>query len=302
MEDVQYQHFKLKCRKNEKESYAIWIVQSTGCVVLQKTTQKKYECYLNVLAKTGITMTQFSSSFNPIFAHKVFLNEYAVQLYTIRGLRKSNYAAYRETEKTIQLEAINQNCTKISIYEYDSGTLIQSMYYQMKLDMQHVAYHQYTLSKNSTRIVSTTPFAFFRMVVDVSVLLLLARLEATVPFHTEYLYNIYYISLYVTQCDENSPGMVLVLSAKVIYTGNPWYRDTYKFLDPAIILPIIKIPCSYLDINLYYLVEEATTCIVNIDYRYYPLAMSTKPNIVYQDRDACTFVVSEYVLNRTQCI
>ena len=293
MQLVQYQHFQLECRKTEKDIYVIWIAQYTGCVVLQKTTQQEYMCFLNVLVESRITEAQISTSFNPIFAHTPFRNDYSIQLYTIRGLHMGRYTVYRETT---YLEDSKWNCTKISIFEYDSGALIQSMFYQIKLDMQPATYHQYTLSKNVTYIVSTATFAFFRMIVFASERMfnLMVRLEAKDLFHADHarFYNIHYISLNVTQCQKDSPGMILVLSAKIATMEDPWFRDTYKFLDPAMTLPIVKIPLEYLDINLYYLMEEATTCIVNIDYRHYLLALSMNPNVPFIDRGACTFVVS----------
>ena len=288
---LHYQHFMLECRMTPADSYLIWVIHHTGCIVFQKTKKEEYHCHFNVIVKKGITSVKFSTSFKPVFAQKVYYNEYNIQLYTPEGLLSTRYGAVRDTRDIYALETKEWNCTKISIYEYESTSFIQTMFYQMKLGFQLVTYPQYTLSKHVTQLVSTALFAFVRMLVDVRVRLLLLHVEVVDPFQSKPM-NIYYVSLNVTQCQTNSLGMILVLTAKEVYETITWYRDTYKFLAPATILPIIKVPHQYLDINMYYLNRQPVTCVVDIDYRYYQLPVSEESHFAPLVGGVCKYVVS----------
>ena len=286
----------LECSTNNdrnKNSFLIWIVHSTGCIVFQKTKGKEYECFFNVIAEKGFSSMNFFASFNPTFAQKIFYSDYVIQLYTIQGYHRTRYALFRKTPNIIDLEKTKWNCTKIMIYEYESATLIQTMFYQLKLDIQLETYPQYTLSSNVTTLVSTASFAFIRMLVDASIRLLRLHVEVVDPFRVQ-MSNIYYTSLNVTQCQKDSFGMILVLTGKKVYPSKVYYRDTYKFLYPATILPIIKVPFQYLDINLYYLKREPVSCIVNIEYRYYQFPPLENISRLHPATDlgACNYLVS----------
>ena len=290
---VYYQHFKLECRMTSKDTYLIWIVHHTGCIVFQKTKKQDYHCFFNVLTEKGFSVMKFSASFKPIFAQRTFYSHYTIHLYSEQHYHTARYAIIRTTPDITELETTEWNCTKITIYEYESITPIQTMFYQMKLDIHPETYPQYTLSKNVTTLLSTATFAFIRMLVDVSVPLLRLHLEVVDPFKVE-PYNIYYISLNVTQCQKNSPGMILVLTGKKVYYHHAYYRDTYKLLSPATILPIIKVPFQYLDINLYYLRREAVSCIVNIEYRYYRFPLLDNSRFIpLTGGGPCKYLVSD---------
>ena len=286
----------LECRMKSVNFYLIWVIHHTGCIVFQKTKEEEHYCHFNVLVKKGIASMKFSTSFNPVFAQKIYYSEYFILLYTIQGLMSTRYAAVKNTNKIYALETNEWNCTKISISEYESTSLIQTMFYQMKLDIQLVTYPQYTLNKNVTMQLSTASFAFIRMLVDVSVPFMQFHVEVVDPFQDK-PNNMYYISFNVIQCQTNSLGMILVLTAKEVYHTITWYRDTYKFLAPATILPIIKVPHQYLDINMYYLNRQPVTCVVKIDYRYYKLPMDGDSHLVPQAGGVCKYVVS----NRLKC-
>ena len=288
---VTYQHFSLECRMTSSASYLIWVIHHSGCIVFQKTKEEEYHCHFNVIVKKGITSVKFSTSFKPVFVQKVYYSEYNIQLYTAQGFLSTRYGAFRDTRDIYALETKEWNCTKLSIYEYESASFIQSMFYQMKLGFHQVTYPQYTLSKNVTQLVSTAMFAFVRMLVDVRVRLLLLHVEVVDPFEDKPI-NMYYISFNVTQCQTNSLGMILVLTAKEVYETRAWYRDTYKFLAPATVLPIIKVPHQYLDINMYYLNRQPVSCVVNIDYRYYQLPVSEDSHLAPLEGGVCKYVVS----------
>ena len=281
----------LECRMTSVNSYLIWVIHHTGCVVFQKTKEEEYHCHFNLLVKKGIASMKFSTSFNPVFAQKIYYSEYTILLYTLQGFVNARYAAVKITNDIYALETNEWNCTKISIYEYESTSYIQTMFYQMKLDIQLVTYPHYTLNKNVTMQLSTASFAFIRMLVDVSARLLLFHVEVVDPFQDK-PNNMYYISFHVTQCQTNSLGMLLVLSAKEVYETITWYRDTYKFLAPATVLPMIKVPHQYLDINMYYLKRQPITCVVNIDYRYYQLPANEDLHLYPLVGGLCKFIVS----------
>ena len=288
---VPYQHFMLECRRTSIASYLIWIIHRTGCIVFQKTKKKEYHCHFNVIVEKGITSMKFSTSFYPVFAQKIYYSKYDIQLYTEHGFLSTRYSDFRNAREIYTLETNEWNCTKITIYEYESALFIQTMFYQMKLDFQLVTYPQYTLSRNVTKLVSTAMFAFVRMLVDVSVSVLRFRIEVVYSFQHK-PYNIYYMSFNVTGCQKNSLGMILVLSAKDVYETKTWYRDTYRFLAPATVLPIIKVPHQYLDINMYYLNRQPVSCVVNIDYRYYQLPVDEKLHLVPLVGGICKYLVS----------
>ena len=290
---VQYHHFMLECRLVANNQYQLWIIQDTGCIVFQKTKEEEYSCYFNVLVYKGIVSMTFSASFNPVFAHNIYYNEYYLHLYTVKGFVTARYAQFKNTKDIDDIENLIYNCTKILLYEYESSTFIQTMFYQMKLVRYPAIYPQFTMNKNGVMLKSTSRFAFIRMIVDPGALVLQFLIAVANPFLLAQPHNIYYMSFNVTQCQKNSPGMILILSAKLSYSTEAWYRDTYTFLAPAAVLPIIKVPFQYVDIYLYYLKKEAISCIVNIDYRYYPLSKLENPDLMSIHKSYCKYMVSD---------
>ena len=288
---VYYHHFMLNCQMSSYTSYVIWITHHTGCVVFQKTKEEEYECYFNVLGEKGSTSVKFSASFNPVFAQKIYYSKYNIQLYTAQGIFITRYDAFQNTRDINALQSNEWNCTKILIYEYESTASIQTMFYQIKLGVQHLFYPHYTLSKNVTQLQSAAPLAFVRMLIDVSAPFLILLVRVTNIFKDK-PNNIYYISFSVAQCQKNSSGLLLVLTAKEVYENIVWYRDTYTFLAPATVLPVVKVPHQYLDINMYYLNTQPTSCVVNIDYRYNLLPMDEDNHLAPVEKGSCTFVVS----------